>query len=81
LIVYYVDKTTSDVDESGDFEVTFLRKSSKRENYFIYPNVADTASVNKSNIQMLLSLPTPSSTKRQPNIVKFNIDFYGLNRR
>lgn len=76
---YYVGKVLSQIKEN-DFEISFLRKSIKCENRFLFPMVPDISHVLKKDIKMILPAPlTQGLTKRQKSLLKFEINFDSLN--
>ena len=68
-------------EDDGDFEVSYLRKSSKRAG-FVTPIIPDIHSVKKSDIQVVLPKPTVPkfSTKRNQAsyVFDFNFDSFRL---
>lgn len=74
--VYYVGKIIQDKTTAGSFEVTFMRKSSKIRNAFIFPAVPDVSVVDENDIKMkLIPEEHRGSTKRQQSYLSFGIDF------
>lgn len=77
--VYYVGKILSQRNEN-EFEVSFMRKSTKGYESFFAPNVPDLSLVMKKDIKMILPPPlTHGLTKRQTSLLKFEINFSNLN--
>jgi len=65
-------------DDEGDYEVKFLRY--RKCNNFVEPPVDDIASVNGTDIKMLLGNPSVAQgTQRQKGLISFGIDFNNLN--
>ncbi|KAB0803423.1 hypothetical protein PPYR_00393 [Photinus pyralis] len=81
--VYYVGKVISAKDKENDFEVSYLRRSLKCFNSFMFPDIPDLASVALENINMILPAPETSSgtTKRQRCIFKFPVNFSAVDVR
>ncbi|KAK3928286.1 Pogo transposable element with KRAB domain [Frankliniella fusca] len=74
---YYVGKIIKDVDEAGDYEISYLRTAQKSNNMFTLPNVPDLCSVSKSDIKAILPQPChhQGMTKRQKSYISFQFDF------
>ena len=60
-------------DEDNDYEVRFLRRSTKVKNAFIFPEVEDLASISYNDIVCVLSDSLPvAQTARLSNIFRFS---------
>ena len=60
-------------DEDNDYEVRFLRRSTKVKNSFIFPKMEDLASISYHDIVCVLSDPLPvAQTARLSNIFRFS---------
>lgn len=80
--VFYIGKVVELKKTSHEIEVNFLRKSTKFEGHFKFPDVPDIGMVPIDDIKMIL--PTPSllgKTKRLQSYYKFEINFNMLNMR
>lgn len=77
--IFYVAKIIGVSDD--EFEVSFLRKSLKFSNCFLFPNVADISFITLNDIAMILPEPVPGTTKRQSTMYKFGINFSSVNVR
>lgn len=71
--VYYIGKIISDIDNDGDFVISYLRKSEKYGGCFIYPNNPDIHSVNQKDIVITLPAPSHAPSKRLSNLIRFAI--------
>lgn len=60
--IHYVAKIMSQKDKDGDYEV--LRKSTKMNDTFIFPNVEDLATVKYMSVRAVLPPPVQGSIKR-----------------
>lgn len=75
---FYVGRITKMKDDEGDYEVKFLRY--RKYNTFVEPPVDDIASVNGTDIKMLLENPSVAQcTKRRKSFISFGVDFSNLN--
>lgn len=72
--VFYVAKVLTHQDNDGDYDVSYLRKSNKVKG-FIMPNIPDLATVNISDIMMLLPTPLQMRTKRLSGYIQFPVTF------
>jgi len=79
--IYYVGKLTSSIDQEECFNVTYLRKSNKKKEHFVYPQVPDEALVSLSDMKTVLPDPIPCINKRNAGYVGFGISFGNLNVR
>ena len=62
-------------DEDEDFEISFLERSRKIENGFVFPEMEDLASIGKKDIEKILPSPhAAAQTKRLCGVMKFNVD-------
>lgn len=78
-IIYYIGKVLTDMDENNDYEISFYRKSHKRADTFILPNVLDISLVARERIKMKLPEPVlHGATKRQNSYLSFGISFGNL---
>lgn len=77
--IFYVGKIISEKDEENDFVVSYLRKNEKSG--FKWPIVPDLASVNLTDIVMILPNPEKKTTKRLSGIISFPVKFGDLNIR
>ncbi|KAK7605135.1 hypothetical protein V9T40_006993 [Parthenolecanium corni] len=55
--------------------VSYLRRSQKTINAFIFPKVPDISTVPRSDIVYNLKKPVQTGTKRQSSLIKFNYNF------
>ena len=68
----FVGKLLSGPDEEEDFEISFLQRSNKIKNGFVFPEQEDLASISKQDIDKILPLPRPvAQTKRLCGIFTF----------
>lgn len=75
LPVYYVARIL-EVQSNGDFFVTYLRKSTKMRDKFIFPVLQENSIVQLSDIKLLLPEPKAfGSTTRQQSHLSFEINF------
>ena len=68
------------LDEDGDYEVNFMRRSEIRDG-FQFPEEVDAASIRLNDIvKMLPKLSSETATKRLCGVLKFGADLasYGL---
>lgn len=77
--IFYVGQITA--IEEKCCEVSFLRKSEKVKNKFIFPNVNDVSEVDKADIAFKLPDPRVTGTKRQQGLLQFDVNFSNLNIR
>lgn len=73
-VVQYVAKVLETYDE--EVKVSFLRKSLKFDGKFLFLEVEEVKHISKR--QILMRLPPPEQfrqTKRQQNILSFQVDF------
>lgn len=74
-LVYFVEKILN-VLENAEFEISFMRKSSKVFGKLFLPPIPDISVVKLVDIKMILSQPIPSgSTSRQQSYISFEINF------
>lgn len=74
---YYVGKVL-DPDDDGDMQISYLRKKICRDNALCFgvPPIPDLATVNISDVKVILPKPTANSaTRRQQSLVAFQYDF------
>ena len=79
---HYIGLITQPKDEEGDFEVKFLRKSTKhvKSCCFVEPYTEEINSVEESSILGILPHPTSTSTtKRRRGIMEFDINLISYN--
>lgn len=62
--VFYVGKLLSDMDVDNDYEISYIRKSEKLCGCFVFPNIPDFHSVNRTDIEFILPEPTNIKSKR-----------------
>uniref|UniRef100_A0A6P7GSV0 Uncharacterized protein LOC114341773 n=1 Tax=Diabrotica virgifera virgifera TaxID=50390 RepID=A0A6P7GSV0_DIAVI len=80
-IVYYVGKILQ-IEQDGEYRISFLRLKDKYSEQFVMPNVPDVASVNKKDVKYILPRPKLcGSTKRQQSYFAFTVSFSLLNIR
>ena len=75
--VYYVGIIKSNIDEDGDVEVEFLRKSEKIKDKFIRPKVEDIASVPMNNLKAKLTRSTLTGTTARTRDGFFFKEYFG----
>ena len=64
-----------DEDEDEDFEISFLERSRKIKNGFVFPEMEDLASIGKKDIEKNFSPPhAAAQTKRLCGVMEFNVD-------
>lgn len=69
---YFVGEIIDEAAEGGDYEISYLRKSAKKDNSFLFPLEPDLALVSPTDIEIVLPQPTTTGkTKRQVNIYTF----------
>lgn len=78
---YYIGKILTGIDKNQEFEISYLRKSSKVLGKFVLPQVPDLSNVSRGDIKMILPKPTYSGTKRQQNHLDFAVDLSMLKMR
>ena len=72
IFQFFVAQILSGLDDDGDYEIKFIKSSSKIKQGFHFPEVHDLASAKRSDIALLLESPTPiSTTKRLAGVFKF----------
>lgn len=71
--IFYVSQIT--VIEEKCCEVSFLRKSEKVKNKFIFPNVKDVSEVDKADIAFKLPDPRVTGTKNTTRFTAFRYQF------
>ena len=70
----FIGKLVSGPDEDKDFEISFLERSRKIKNEFIFPEMKDLASIGKKDIEKILPPPhAAAQTKRLCGVMKFNV--------
>jgi len=77
----FVAQIVSGPDEDNDYEVKFLKRSTKVKNAFVFPDVEDLASVSYNDVVCVLSNPSPvAHTARLSNILRFtdNVAIYDV---
>ena len=68
----FVAQVISGPDEENDYEVTFMKRSSKVKNAFVFPEHEDLASCSHNDFVCALSSPSPvAQTSRLSNIFRF----------
>ena len=61
--------------EDENFEISFLERSRKIKNGFVFPEMEDLASIGKKDIEKILPPPhAAAQTKRLCGVMKFNVD-------
>ena len=71
----FIGKLVSGPDEDEDFEISFLERSRKIKNGFVFPEMEDPASIGKKNIEKILPPPyAAAQTKRLCEVIKFNVN-------
>ena len=71
----FIGKLVSGPDEDEDFEISFLERSRKIKNGFVFPEMEDLASIGKKDIEKILPPPhAAAQTKRLCGVMKFNVD-------
>ncbi|GFO27443.1 tigger transposable element-derived protein 6 [Plakobranchus ocellatus] len=75
--IHYVGKIISDVDQDGDFEVQFLKRSTKTGNFFFTEEIC---SVSPASVVFVLPPPKEHNgqTKRQQTSFSFDCTFNNL---
>ena len=67
----FIGKLVSGPDKNEDFEISFLERSRKIKNRFVFPEIEDLASIGKKD------MPPPhaaAQTKRLYGVMKFNVN-------
>ena len=73
--VYYVGKVLK-INESEEYEISYLRKQTKGTSKFVFPNIPDEAIVALKDIKLIMPPPIPCGhTSRQTASFTFEIDF------
>ena len=71
----FIGKLVSRPDENEDFEISFLERSRKIKNWFVFPEMEDLASNGKKDIEKILPPPhAVAQTKQLCGVIKFNVD-------
>ena len=71
----FIGKLVSGPDEDEDFEISFLERSRKIKNGFVFPEMEDLASIGKKDIEKIFPPPhAAAQTKRLCGVMKFNVD-------
>ena len=71
----FIGKLVSGPDENENFEISFLERSRKIKNGFVFPEMEDLASIGKKDIEKILPPPLAAAqTKRLCGMMKFNVD-------
>lgn len=71
----FIGKISKGPDHDGDFEITYLERSKKIKNGFIFPDEQDMASIARKDILKKLSKPQPvAQTKRLSGVLRFSED-------
>ncbi|XP_064641955.1 uncharacterized protein LOC135496524 [Lineus longissimus] len=74
--VHYIGKVLREKDKSGDYEISFLKRSQKMVGKFVMPPVPKIEIANEDVIKMILPRPTWfGSTKRQLSQYSFEVQF------
>lgn len=77
---FYVGMVSKGIDDEGDIEVDFFRKSGKVKGKFIKPDVEEIVSVPLNHVKGKLTRASVSgTTKRTQNVYFFNEDLSELN--
>jgi hypothetical protein len=80
--VYYTAMIMEDAAQNAtDVKVSYLRKSAKVKDAFVFPHIPDVHMVAISDIKSSLPMPKPGQTKRLKNLRKFSFDFGRLDVR
>ncbi|CAA3019261.1 Hypothetical predicted protein [Olea europaea subsp. europaea] len=66
--LFYVAKVIKELDDDGDLEISYLRKSNKTRGKFVIPNVPEMCSIPLADVRMILPPPSCSGTKRQKSL-------------
>ena len=77
-LLHFVGQILTDKDEDDDYEVLFLRRHPKC-NEFVEPAVDDIHSVSSSDVVMVLPSPCNGTTKRTEGIKKSVVDLSTFN--
>ena len=71
----FIGKLISGPDEDQDFEISFLERSKKIKNGFVFPEVEDLASIARKDIERVLPPPCAAAqTKRLCGVLKFDVN-------
>ena len=71
----FIRKLVRGPDENEDFEISFLERSRKIKNGFVFPEMEGLASIGKKVIKKILPpLHAAAQTKRLCGVIKFNVD-------
>ncbi|KAJ8964063.1 hypothetical protein NQ314_005146 [Rhamnusium bicolor] len=74
--VFYVGQIVQKKSTAGFIEISFMRKSTKIKNAFVFPAVPDVSEVDDCDIKMKLRNPQKhGQTKRQQSYISFGIEF------
>lgn len=80
--IYYIGKILKTFPESKDYEISFLRKSTKMADRFVIPITPDISIVPMTDIKMILSPPsTTGATQRLKSLLYFDISFHSIDLR
>ncbi|KAE8739207.1 hypothetical protein FOCC_FOCC015298 [Frankliniella occidentalis] len=73
---YYIAKVLRGSGrKAAHIEVSYLRRSLGVRSKFCLPDVPDLASVNLTDVKMVLAKPSTNGTRRQQNLLQFSEDF------
>ncbi|XP_064606151.1 uncharacterized protein LOC135471033 [Liolophura sinensis] len=80
-VVHYIGVIKQPKDRDGDYEVQFLRRSTRHTTAFAFvePLVEDISSVESDSVLGVLPVPIKQTTKRLQGIIQFNVNFDGYN--
>ena len=79
--VHYVGIVTQTNDDEGDYEIQFLKKSTKHTKIlaFVEPEQEEITSVAADLVLGILPRPMQQTTKRLQGITQFGVNFDGYN--
>ena len=71
----FIGKLISGPEEDQDFEISFLERSKKIKNGFVFLEVEDLASIARKDIERVLPPPCAAAqTKRLCDVLKFDVN-------
>ena len=71
----FIGKLVCGPDKNEDFEISFLERSRKIKNRFVFLEMEDLASIGKKDIKKIFPPPhAAAQTKRLCEVMKFNVD-------
>lgn len=80
--IFYVGKIIGRDGQTNDYEISYLRKSSKIKKSFHFPTELDIKLVSEDEIKVLLPKPAlGGKTKRQQSYLSFGVDFSNVDVR